>query len=82
MEAMMNSGREWDWMDGKKIKVEITYSEPIQLATNKMGDRRVVGSEIDPHHSIEEQISSACTGGIAAMVYKGLRSFKVEVVDV
>jgi hypothetical protein len=47
-----------------------------------MGGRRVVGIEIDPHHSIEEQISSACTGGIAAMVYKGLRSFKVEVVDV
>ena len=82
MEAMMNSGREWDWMDGKNIKVEITYSEPIQLATNKMGDRRVVGIDIDPHHSIEAQISSACTGGIAAMVYKGLRSFKVEVVDV
>ena len=82
MESMINSGREWDWMDGSKLTVEITYSEPIQLATNKMGDRRVVGIEIDPHHSIEHQISSACTGGIAAMVHKGLRSFKVEVIDV
>ena len=79
---MINSGREWDWMDERKLKVEITYSEPIQLATNKMGDRRVVGLEIDPHHSIEQQIQSACTGGIAAMVHKGLRSFKVEVIDV
>ena len=82
MESMINSGREWDWMYGSKLTVEITYSEPIQLATNKMGGRRVVSLEVDPHHSIEEQIHSACTGGIAAMVYKGLRSFKVEVVDV
>jgi hypothetical protein len=65
-----------------EVKVKITYSEPIQLATNKMGGRRVVGIEIDPHHSIEHQIQSACNGGIAAMVYRGLRSFKVEVVDV
>ena len=36
--------------------------------------------EIDPHHSIEAQIASACTGGIAAMVYKGLESFKVEII--
>ena len=64
------------------MKVKIIYSEPIQLATNKMGERRIVSLEVDPHHSIEEQIHSACTGGIAAMVYKGLRSFKVEVVDV
>jgi len=35
--------------------------------------------EIDPHHSLEAQISSACTGGIAAMMHHGLESFKVEV---
>ena len=62
------------------MKVKITYSEPIQLATNKMGDKRVVGLEIDPHHSIEHQISSACTGGISAIVHKGLQSFTVEVI--
>ena len=47
----MNSGREWDWMDERKL-------------------------------TVEHQIQSACNGGIAAMVHKGLRSFKVEVVDV
>ena len=65
-----------------EVKVKITYSEPIQLATNFKSDERIVGLEVDPHHPIEAQILSACNGGISAMMYRGLRSFKVEVVDV
>ena len=62
------------------MKIKVTYSEPIQLTTKRMGDVRLISMEIDPHHSLEAQIASACTGGIAAMVYKGLESFKVEVI--
>ena len=62
------------------MKIEVTYSEPIQLSTTHKGDKRLISMEIDPHHSIESQIANACTGGIAAIVYKGLKSFKVEVI--
>ena len=62
------------------MKIEVSYSEPIQLTTKRMGDKRLISMEIDPHHSIESQIASACTGGMAAMAYKGLKSFKVEVI--
>jgi hypothetical protein len=62
------------------MKIKVTYSEPIQLTTKRMGDERLISMEIDPHHTLEAQIASACTGGIAAMVYKGLESFKVEVI--
>tara|TARA_R110000787_G_scaffold186303_1_gene297837 strand:- start:394 stop:591 length:198 start_codon:yes stop_codon:yes gene_type:complete len=62
------------------MKIKVTYSAPVQLSTNHKGDSRLISMEIDPHHSIEAQIASACTGGIAAMVYKGLESFKVEII--
>ena len=51
------------------------------MTTNSKNDVRVVGLEIDPHHSLEAQISSACTGGISAIVHKGLQSFIVEVIE-
>jgi hypothetical protein len=63
------------------MKIEVTYSEPIQLTTKRMGDRRLLSMEIDPHHSLEAQISSACTGGIAAIMHKGLKSFIVKVIE-
>jgi hypothetical protein len=62
------------------MKIKVTYSEPIQLTTKRMGAERLISMEIDPHHSLEAQIASACTGGIAAIAYKGLESFKVEVI--
>ena len=63
------------------MRVKITYSEPIQQSTHNKIDVRVVGLDIDPHHSISSQILSACTGGVSAMMYKGLKSFKVEVIE-
>ena len=60
--------------------IKVTYSAPIQLSTNHKGSSRLISMEIDPHHTLEAQITSACSGGIAAMMYKGLESFKVEVI--